>query len=70
MIPSVLDVEALGFADRAGLGRGPGWRRGCGDFGTAAGARLGNLLDEDPAAFDADDPMATVRPRLKDATVG
>ena len=67
-IPSVLAVEALplglglGFADGAASGRhaASGCRMCGGAFGLVSGARLGNLRDEAPAAFEADDPIVTV----------
>lgn len=62
-VPSVLDVDAAAgcfacFACFAGC-FGAGWRGGGGaDFGTELGARLGNLRAEEPAAFEADEPIS------------
>lgn len=63
-VPSVLDVDAAGgcfacscFACCAGC-LGAGWRGGGGaGFGAELGARLGNLRAEEPAAFEADEPI-------------
>lgn len=66
-IPSVLDVEALGFAD----GAASGCRGACGGFFCVEpGARLGNLRDDEPAALEADDPIATVCAGWRVAVVG